>query len=272
MTRALASIIIPSRDSPELLEVVLAGLAATSWARYEVILVDHDSRTPRTARTLREATRRDGTVVRVDGEFNFSRLINAGAAVAQGEVLVLLNDDIEITGPGWLDALMEPALAPGAGPVGALLRYPDRTVQHCGITLQDGVPAHMHTGLPVERLPAEHACAGPRMAVTGACLAIRTGLFRALGGMEPLLRTSYNDVDLCLRALSWGHIPYFTPAADLVHHESATRGRDATPEVRADWLMFRTRWRTALGGGDIWAPHAGPVRAAVTPGAAPPAS
>ncbi|MEQ9336172.1 MAG: hypothetical protein RJQ03_03170 [Miltoncostaeaceae bacterium] len=86
-------------------------------------------------------------------------------------------------------------------------------------------------------------------AVTGACMLVARELFVALGGLETLLRTNYNDVDLCLRAARAGRPAALAADAHLIHHESASRGRESTPDVRADWLLFRTRWAHLLVGG-----------------------
>jgi len=246
MTRVTA--IIPTRDAPRHLAMVLDGLAATRWEDLEVVVVDNGSRDPEALRIIGGS---GAHAVRVDTPFNFSRLINAGAAASSGDVLVLLNDDVEITDPDWLGPLVELALRPDVGPVGPVLLYPDGTIQHCGIVVDAGAPAHVALGLHPADAPGPLMDAPTRhLAVTGACMAIDAHLFRTLGGMEPLLHTSYNDVDLCLRASALGRASFVEPRVRLIHHESATRGRDVTPEVRADWLLFRTRWASVLAGGE----------------------
>lgn len=239
------SVIIPTRDNPQMLATVLRGLAATA-PEAEVLVVDNGSRDPAVARTIASA---GATPVRVDAPFNFSLLINAGAAASRREFVLLLNDDIEMRDDRWLGAMVATA-GPDTGPVGAVLHHPDGSVQHRGIALVDGRPETLGAG---EEAGDPPAAPGPAPdAVTGACMLVARDLFVALGGLETLLRTNYNDVDFCLRAARAGRPAALAPDAHLVHHESASRGRASTPDVRADWLLFRTRWAHLLvGGGDV---------------------
>jgi GT2 family glycosyltransferase len=181
--------------------------------------------------------------VRADIDFNFARLVNRGAAAASGDVLIFLNNDVEVTDGDWVEALMEIAMESDVGPVGALLRYPDGRIQHCGIGIKDGVPVHVLRQQEPDRAPASLVrVPQDRTAVTAACMAIRAQTFWDLDGMESLLPQNYNDVDLCLRARAAGFRTVYTPFADLVHRESATRRDVPLPDIAADWLLFRTRW------------------------------
>ena len=239
------SAVIATRDSAERLECALSGLARTAWPDLEVIVVDNGSSCRRTLDVL---ARSGATVIARDVEFNHSRLMNAGAAAATGEFLLLLNDDIEVLDPSWVARLVRAASRPRVGPVGALLLYPDGTIQHCGVAVRDGAPWHPHAGARLDAAGREWVGGvARRWAVTGACMLVRTVLFHELGGMDPLLRTGYNDIDLCLRARRRGHETVLHAGVRLIHHESATRGTDATPATAADWLMFRTRWAEELG-------------------------
>lgn len=238
------SVIVPTRDPGERIRTLIGGLERTAWPDLEVIIVDNGSRDPASLAFMDKA---HATIVRRDIPFNFSRLVNSGAARATGEYLLLLNDDVEIEDPEWLAAMVECSHRPGVGPVGALLLYPDGPVQHCGIELADGAPAHTAVGETIEQVTALGALeTGPRWAVTGACMLVRRELFERLAGFETLMHTNYNDVDFCLRARQIGAFPYLAADARLIHHESATRGKKITPEIQADWLMFRTRWAHEL--------------------------
>lgn len=238
------SIIIPTKDAPDHLSVVLGGLAATRWDDLEVVIVDNGSRNQEALRVIEDS---GAEVLRIDGPFNFSRLINAGAAVSAGDVLVLLNDDVEITNPEWLGPLISLALQSDVGPVGPVLLYPDGRIQHCGIGIHGGAPAHLAHGIELAEAPRSivERPTG-HLAVTGACLVIEAKLFHALGGMDALFHTNYGDVDLCIRAMERGRPSFVEPRVRLIHHESATRGREITPEIHADWLLFRTRWSQLL--------------------------
>lgn len=239
---AHVSVVIPTRDNPAMLAELLGGLRDGADGA-EVIVVDNGSRDPGVPRAIAAAGAR---TVHVEAPFNFSLLANAGAAAATRELVLLLNDDIETGPPGWLEA-MAAELSPRTGPVGAVLCHPHGTVQHAGIVLAGGRPETVGTGVYPEVLDRDPPPAPD--AVTAACMLIPRDLFAALGGFETLLRTNYNDVDLCLRSARAGRAAVVAAGARLIHHESATRGRESSPEVRADWLLFRTRWAHLLGDG-----------------------
>ncbi len=252
----LVSVIVPTRDRAGLLAVCAdAVLRRTDYPAVELIIVDNDSREARTASLL--ATLKADDRVRVlpyGGAFNWSAMNNAAAAEARGEVLVLLNNDIDVIDPGWLTELVALALRPEVGAAGAKLLYPDGTVQHAGMTLGNGsFGAHLyrhaardepgHGGMLLARRRVS--------AVTGACLAIRRSVFHAVGGIEAEhLPITGSDVDLCLRARAQGLAVICTPHALLYHRELATRGLDATPEQRArvarERAYLRQRWGEAI--------------------------
>ncbi|MCJ2013864.1 glycosyltransferase family 2 protein [Methylobacterium sp. J-076] len=244
------SVIVPTRDRAELLEVTLDGLLhRTDYPAIEVLIVDNDSREPATAALF--ARHRDDPRVRVvpvPGPFNFSDLSNRGAAAAAGPVLLFLNNDIEVIEPGWLTEMVRQAVRPEIGAVGAKLLYPDRTIQHGGIVLGiDGVAGHSHLGMP-EADPgyfARMVLAHEVSAVTGACLALRAEVFARVGGFDAeALKVAFNDVDLCLKIRAAGHRIVWTPFATLIHHESKSRGPEDTPEKKA---RFEAETRVMLG-------------------------
>lgn len=251
--RPLVSVVVPTRDRPDLVEMVLHSIADTRWRPLEVVFVDNGTVNPV---ALSRFDRSPHRVVRADIPFNYSRLVNRGAAAARGDILVLLNNDIEVRDPDWLEALVEQVAQPDVGPVGALLRFPLGSIQHCGIAIGPDGPVHPLAGCDIAAVPA-HLLAVPRdcTAVTAACLAIRADAYWALDGLESLLETNYSDVDLCLRAWQRGLRCVFTPHAELVHHEGASRGRAATPDIVADWLLFRGRWAEVLARPDVWWPR-----------------
>jgi GT2 family glycosyltransferase len=172
---------------------------------------------------------------------------NRGARAATGEVIVLLNNDVEATQPGWLPGLLGPFHNPDVGITGAVLEYPSGRIQHCGIGISDGAPVHRHVGELWDDLdPVERESLREPVAVTAACMAVRADLWRSLGGMSTPLATNYNDVDLCLRARRCGARVACVPGTGLVHQESESRGPQSGPDVAADWLLFRSRWAEVL--------------------------
>jgi GT2 family glycosyltransferase len=250
------SVIIPTRDRAELLRVTLDGLfGATDYPDIEVIVVDNDSRESETEALF--ARYRDDArlvVVRAPGPFNFSDLSNRGAAAATGPVLLFLNNDIEVIEPGWLTEMVSQAVRPEIGAVGAKLLYPDGTIQHGGVVLGiGGVAGHSHLGVP-DADPgyfARMVLVQEVSAVTGACLAMRSEVFRAVGGFDAeTLKVAFNDIDLCLKIREAGYRILWTPFAKLVHHESKSRGPEDTPEKRArfqaETAVMQERWGALL--------------------------
>jgi GT2 family glycosyltransferase len=248
----LVSLIIPTRDRARLLATALVGiLAATDYAPLEVLIVDNGSRERATA-ALFDRLSGDARVrvLRAPGAFNWSALNNRAAREARGEVLVLLNNDVEIISPGWLTELVAQACRPAVGIAGGKLLYPDRTVQHLGMTLDPaGSFCHIMRGAPADApgFVGELAVTRSVAAVTGACLAIRRDLFFAVGGLEESeLAVTSNDIDLCLRVRHAGFRVVLAPECVLVHHEAASRGHDGGPaqlaRVRAERDYLRRRW------------------------------
>jgi GT2 family glycosyltransferase len=221
----LVSIVIPFKDRPELLRNCMRSLNASTWRKFEIILVDNGSELPRMRRLLDRYTARPGVQVVADpSAFNFARLCNLGASRAAGDYLLFLNNDTEVLDRDWLEQLMTIAGDPQVGIAGATLLYPDRTIQHAGLFQRsDGVWVHPHRG---ETIDASTELQSPRCvpAVTAACLMMRRGLFVSLGGFDERLPVMYNDVDLCARAWRRGLQVVVAPHARLFHYESLSRG------------------------------------------------
>ncbi len=138
--------------------------------------------------------------------------------------------------PGWLDEMVAHALRPEIGAVGARLLYTNGTLQHAGVVLGlGGVAGHAHRGLPGESGgPGGRALLVQNVsAVTAACLVVRRSVYREVAGMDESLAVALNDVDFCLKIRARGYRNLYTPFAELFHHESASRGRDLTPEQTA---------------------------------------
>ncbi|MFZ1221264.1 MAG: glycosyltransferase [Chthoniobacterales bacterium] len=252
----VVSIIIPTRDRLELLERCVESIQArTDYQPYEIIIVDNGSVEERTFAFFRRAED-EGTVrVVVDsGPFNYSRLNNRAAAEARGDILVFLNNDTEIDEPGWLTEMVSHAARKEVGAVGARLWYPDGTLQHGGVILGlGGVAGHAFPHIPrghpgyFNRAWLQQNCS----AVTGACMAVRKVVFEELGGFdEQNLSVTFNDIDFCLRLTERGYWIVWTPYADLIHHESASRGHQRTPEEQALFLKeagyIQRVWATRL--------------------------
>ena len=185
--------------------------------------------------------------------FNYAEIHNSAVLRAKGDVVAFLNNDMEIIEARWLTEMVSHALRPEVEIVGAKLLYPDLTMQHAGIVVGLGAAAgHVFRGAPADsfehfgRANLTHQVS----AVTGACVIMRKETFLAAGGMNPRLRVTYNDVDLCLRVRSLGLLVVYTPLATLIHKEAQTRGLDVgTPravEFQEETQIFRSIWKHRL--------------------------
>ena len=252
----LLSVILPTRDRLELLAPCLRTLlAVTDYPALELIVVDNGSVEPATLAFLADLAGDPRVrVLRDAGPFNFAALNNRAVAAARGELLCLLNNDIEVIALGWLRAMAAWALRPEVGAVGARLLYPDGTLQHAGVVLGLGEAAgHLYRGLPSDpaAAPRRSLVAQELSAVTAACLVLRRAHYLAVGGMDAAnFAVAYNDVDLCLKLAARGLKIVWTPAATLLHRESQSRGHPDTAakierqigEVRA----LRRHWLARL--------------------------
>jgi O-antigen biosynthesis protein len=248
-------VVIPSRDAPDLIGAALAGLfARTDYPDFDVTIVDNGTSDPRTLALYRAHAGPRFRVATRPEPFNFSRAVNRGAALTDAPLLLLLNNDVEVIEPGWLKEMVACLDRPDVGIVGAKLLYPDGTLQHAGVIAGlGGYAGHWHLGRP-ESEPGPQGRLHARQSlsvVTGACMLVTRACFEAVRGFdEETFPIAYNDVDFCLRAGAAGYRVVWTPFARLVHHESASRGSDETPENRArfarDKAALRERHRTDI--------------------------
>jgi len=248
----LVSIIVPFRDEPEMTALCYQALVnSPGYDHFELLLVDNASELPETEMLLAELSQDPRVRVLHDPQpFNWVAINNAAAAKAEGEVLLFMNNDIEARSVGWLEAMLGHALREEVGAVGALLRYPDLTIQHAGIVVgMSWGAAHVLQGLPFGQ-PSYMLMADLTRnctAVTGACMMTRRACFEKLGGFDTALPVAFNDVDYCLRLRKDGLLVVYTPLAELVHFESKSRGH---ADDVAETPVFRDRWRDEILGGD----------------------
>lgn len=255
----LVSVIIPTRDRVDLLRnCVESVLQKTRYSNLELVVIDNRSQDPDALAYLEELRhRRHGRVrfqvLRYDAPFNYSAINNFAVASSRGDVLCLLNNDVEVIGEDWLTEMVSHALRFDVGAVGAMLYYPDDSIQHAGVILGvGGVANHAYSGQ--QRGHAGHGARAKVVqnlsAVTGACLVIRRQIFQQVGGLDEKLQVAFNDVDFCLRVREAGYRNVWTPFAELYHHESASRGADKTPEQTHRFVSevrrMETRWHDLL--------------------------
>jgi O-antigen biosynthesis protein len=255
-SRPLVSIIIPTRGSASviqrqhrvhLLHAVSSILERSTYTNIEVVVVP-DRATPKTV--VEELECRCGDRLRIewwDGPFNFSAKVNVGVAASSGSVVLLLNDDVEVLTPDWIETLVGFVDEPDCGLVGCKLLTAFETLQHGGHVYADGEMRHTYANYPSDErgmgdlLVVDRECSG----VTAACAALRREVYEQVGGMCEALPVNFNDVDLALKIRNLGLRVVWTPHAVLYHFESLTRGRkDEVSSFESDYV--RNRWQTAL--------------------------
>jgi GT2 family glycosyltransferase len=252
----LVSVIIPGRDRADLLARCVEGvLHRTDYSNLEVLIVDNGSIEPSTLNLFDRLVREESRVriLHHPAPFNYSALNNAAAREANGEVLLLLNNDVSVIVSGWLREMVSQAIRPDVGVVGAKLLYINEQVQHGGIVLgPEGAVVHVHrlAGRNNPGYFGQLALSRTLLAVTGACAAVRRRVFFEVGGLDEInFPVSFNDIDFCLRVGDYGYRVVWTPFAELFHMESASRGPDNTdPVQRERFLQECNRLRKTWGG------------------------
>lgn len=255
----LVSIIIPNMDHAEDLRKCLTSIREkTTWRRWEVIVVENNSVEAETFDYYRELRKDDRfRVIHWKDKFNYSAINNFGAAQAAGDYLLLLNNDIEVITPEWLEEMLMFAQRKDVGAVGAMLYYPDDTVQHAGVILGiGGVAGHAHKFFPRGDYgyASRMAIAQNLSAVTAACVMIPRTVWEQVGGLDEGYAVAFNDVDLCMRIREKDLLIVWTPYAELYHYESKSRGEEDNAEkqrrFKGEIDRFMDRWSDALEAGD----------------------
>jgi len=236
-THKLVSIIIPTKDLGETLDKCLKSIFnKTVYPNYEVVVIDNGSTEQYTAKVINYWEKQEPTrfsCYKLDISFNFSKINNYAVPQTKGEYLLFLNNDIEVISLDWIDAMVEQTQRPSIGAVGALLLYPDKSIQHAGIVLGiGGIGSHSHKHLP-SIFPGYFGQAitiNNYSAITAACLMCRREVYESVEGFEEELAIAYNDVDFCLKLVEKGYRNIYLPHVVLYHYESKSRGSDDTPE------------------------------------------
>jgi GT2 family glycosyltransferase len=258
------SVVVPTRDGLSLLRRCIDSvIEKTTYPNYEIVIVDNGSVAPETLAYFDSLRAHPGvSIVRDDSPFNFSALNNRAIENLQSEFVCLLNNDVEVISPEWLDEMVGLATQPGAGAIGASLWYPDDTLQHGGVLLgYGGVAGHLHHMLSWGR-PGYYGralVAQNLSAVTAACLLIRRAIYEEVGGMDEDLAVAFNDVDFCIRVDRAGYRNAWTPHARLYHFESASRGTDMSPDkfqrFQSEVRRMQDRWGESLNSDPAYNPN-----------------
>lgn len=265
------SIIIPTRNRYDLLQKCVESIQKrTNYPNYEILIADNDSDDPKILTYYQVLEKKENIrIISCPGLFNYSAINNSAVSHAQGEVLILLNNDIEVIESHWLKELVSHAVRPEIGAVGALLCYSNGGIQHAGVVLgiSGSVKAKGVAGHVGKLFREPRYVGGNRMrlvqnfsAVTGACLAVRKKIYEEVRGLDETgLPVSFNDVDFCLKLRAANYWNIWTPFAKLVHYESASRGRENTPEkknrFRKEVAVMRGRWGSLLDNDPAYNPN-----------------
>lgn len=255
----LVSILIPNKDHvSELDRCIDSIINRSTYTNYEIIIIENNSEEPETFDYYKKI--QDNPKIQVvewEKEFNYSAINNFGASFAKGKYLLLLNNDVEIISPDWLEEMLMFLQRDDVGAVGAKLYYPNDTIQHAGVILGiGGVGGHSHKYFPREDYGyfARLVTAQDLSAVTAACLMVKKSLFDQLKGLDEDYKVAFNDVDFCMRIRQAGYLIVYTPYAELYHYESLSRGAEDTPEkverFNGEVRRFQQRWGEELKKGD----------------------
>ncbi len=261
----LVSLLIPTRDMLEVLKPCVESIInKTRYKNYEILILDNQSKKEETFDWFRFIQQHPRVrVLQYDGVFNFSAINNFGVEHAQGEIVGLINNDVEVISTQWLSEMVSHVLRDGIGCVGAKLLYPDETIQHAGVVLGiGGVAGHVFKGIDQHdggyfsraQLPQNYS------AVTGACMLVSKSLFEQVGGLdEQSFKVAFNDIDFCLKVKEAGYRNLWTPHALLFHHESKSRGYEDTPEKKKRFLSevasMKLKWSKELQNDPAYSPN-----------------
>lgn len=253
--KPLVSLIIPTRDNAALLRNCIESIEGkTNYDFYELIIINNGSIDSEAISYLNFLRKKENTkVLDLDIPFNYSRLNNLAVEYCRGEILGLLNDDVEIINRDWLTEMVSWATQDAIGCVGAKLYYADGRIQHAGvITGLGGVAGHSHKFFGREELGyfGRLKVLQNVSAVTGACLLVRKSVYTQAGGLDEVnLPVAFNDVDLCLKVREAGYRNVWTPYAELYHLESVSRGSEDSPEkvrrFKSEIAYMKKRWQLA---------------------------
>lgn len=256
----LISILIPNYNHvDDLSRCINSILEKTTYNNYEIIIIENNSNkeTFEYYETLKKYENIKVVIYKPQGSFNYSAINNYGAQFAKGEHYILLNNDVEIITPEWIEEMLMYSQRKDVGAVGAMLYYPNNTIQHAGIAI--GVltlagHSFKHQPRGATGYFGRAGFSNNVSAVTFACVMMRSDVFNEVGGLDEKFKVAFNDVDMCMRIRKKGYLITFTPFAELYHYESISRGLEDTEEkqerFRSEVERFQKRWKKELEKGD----------------------
>ena len=223
------SIIIPTRDKPKLLRACVESIREnTNYSNYELLIVDNSSIESETKDLLAQYESEGVSILQHPGTFNYSAICNFAATKATGEYLCFLNNDTEVVSKNWLESMVEHASRSSAGLVGAILSYPNNSIQHMGIALgYTGIAGHPNRGESKDQcVPGDCFQVS---SVTFACAVISKSKFWEIGALDEKFPSGFNDVDISIRSSNHNYKNIVCVRAQLIHRESQSRPRALSP-------------------------------------------
>ena len=255
----LVSVIIPNREEKETLQACVESIfEKTAYKNYEIIIVENNSSSEEIFRYYRKLSEDPRVhLIRWKKGFNYSAINNFGVRHAKGDYLLFLNNDVKVIDPDWMSEMLSVCQRKETGAVGVKLIYPDNTIQHAGCVVgMGGIAGNMFVNMPAERTGYLHKASllQDMSCVTAACMMMKKEVFLEAGGFTEELAVAFNDVDLCLKVRSHGHLIVYDPYVKLYHYESKSRGtEDSEEKVRrfqTEIEYMRCHWLDILKKGD----------------------
>ena len=256
------SILIPNKDNAKSLKkCIRAILERTLYPNFEIIIVDNGSTQKSTLDFYESLNEYDHIkIVNYDKPFNYSAVNNFAVQYATGKYYVLLHSDVQIITRRWIEEMLMYVQREDVGVAGAMLYYPDNTIQHAGIVLNlgdDRIGGHIFHRQPKEGIGyMGRACYSQNLsAVTSACMMVKASVYEEVGGFDENYPNVFNDVDFCLKVRQAGKLIVWTPYAEAYHFESKTREKKNDSnrnreKYTQECQKFRTQWKDVLDAGD----------------------
>ena len=257
----LISLVIPNMDHIEDLEKLLNSLKKSTYSNYEVVIVENNSKNKETFEYYEKISNEDKRIKVVKFEinyFNYSAIVNYGVECSKGEYIVMLNNDIEFITPDWMEQMLMYAQRPDVGICGAKLYFPDRTIQHAGVTIGTrGLAGHRSREISEKDFYRDDYIniVQDLSAVTAACFMVRKQLYIDMLGFDEKLAVAFNDVDFCLKVRTAKYLIIYNPYAEAYHYESKSRGEDTENSEKQkrfakEYELFVKRWSKVIAKGD----------------------
>lgn len=254
--KPLVSIIIPTKDKVEYLKRCINSIIKKStYSNHEIIIVDTGSTKATTKKYYKNINKNKKIkFLKWEGVFNYSSVNNFAVKKAKGKYILLLNNDTEVITPDWIESMLEHAQRKDIGAVGVKLLYPNKTIQHGGVTIGVGGAAN-HASLQIPNsisqtfpVPNSKDVIRNFSAVTAACLMVSKEKFLLVNGLDETFRIAFNDVDFCLKLLDKKLLNIYTPYTILTHYESTSVGRPEdgnrdTNEFGTEIKKLSTKWK-----------------------------